>query len=176
MSAVMSDCGKYRYELRRQLSDLDSSVCVFIMLNPSTADAELDDPTIRRCKGFASRLGCGELIVVNLFALRSTNPRELYAAGDPVGELNHEYVVKALDEVLSYGGFVICAWGTHGKLMEQDETVLGWIEGESVSGREINPYCFGVTKSGFPKHPLYLPNNSELLEYTGRTNHANPCD
>jgi hypothetical protein len=137
----------------------------FIMLNPSTADAEQDDATIRRCIGFARRHNCSELIVVNLFAYRATNPRELYKAHDPVGPDNMEHVLRALEDTYKSEdpGYVVCAWGAHGKLMDQDETVLGWIEGE-----DFPAYCLAINKDGTPKHPLYMPADAQLIPYHGR--------
>ena len=155
--AIISECGKYRYSLTRKWAD--GPRCVFIMLNPSTADAIQDDPTIRRCIGFAKDWGCGELIVVNLFAYRATEPKDMLAADDPVGPENMEYVKRAVrlaaGEGDRYGmppaGPVVCAWGAHGGHMGQDQTVRGWIEAELVT-----PMALAFTKDGQPRHPLYL--------------------
>src|SRR5262249_44998661 len=84
-SAVISACGRYRYYLCRKLAGGGGRVATFIMLNPSTADAERDDSTIRKCVGFGRRWGCGQLHVVNLFGLRATQPTELRTVGNPVG-------------------------------------------------------------------------------------------
>jgi hypothetical protein len=86
-NAVISACGKYRHVLIRQVSS-DESTAVFIMLNPSTADAMTDEPTIRRCIGFARCRGCGQLLVLNLFAFRATDPADLKRAADPIGPEN----------------------------------------------------------------------------------------
>src|SRR6185369_17379869 len=94
MTAVISKCGKYRYSLRREWIGGAGTVC-FIMLNPSTADASVDDPTIRRCIGFAQRWGYQILEVVNLYAYRATRPRDMFAAADPVGPENEYYLCKA---------------------------------------------------------------------------------
>jgi hypothetical protein len=164
VSAIISDCGKYRYELRRKLKDYGRQ-CLFIMLNPSTADASLDDPTIRRCKGFAQTWECGELIVCNLFAYRATNPKELYDVPDPVGTDNKGYLQEAAEEVQHAHegpGIIVCAWGAHGEFMDQGEAVMGWLDNVVAQ-----PKCLGVTKDGHPKHPLYLPSNSELVLYSG---------
>lgn len=166
MSAIISDCGLYRYELRRKLGGYGPP-CLFIMLNPSTADAEQDDPTIRRCMGFAKSFGCGELIVVNLFAYRATSPKAMMAANDPVGEKNKDYVMAAADETidpLGGPGVIVCAWGQHGNHIDQGETVVGWLEGE-----DYEMYCLGTTKDGSPKHPLYLRSDSKLIEYRGKS-------
>ncbi len=122
--------------------------CVFIMLNPSTADAEQDDPTIRRCIGYAKAWGYDRLEVVNLFAYRATDPREVFAlsqSGDPVGPRNQEVINQATGDA----GMIVCAWGAHGGYMGQDETVLGWLH-------DKERYSLGLTKDGKPRHPLYL--------------------
>lgn len=93
--AVISDDGLYRYLLERHWDDTTSS-CTFVMLNPSTADALVDDPTIRRCVGFAKSFGCGSLRVVNLYAYRATKPAELWTVDDPVGPANGSYWFSAL--------------------------------------------------------------------------------
>ena len=169
--AVISDCGKYRYKLTRKLSDSHKS-CLFIMLNPSTADANEDDPTIRRCMGYAIGWGYGELIVVNLFAYRATKPTELYSrlVEDPIGPENHHYVTSAVDQVTRQyledpipNGPTICAWGTHGSFMNQDQTVLGWIESAGVT-----PMCLQKTKAGHPSHPLYLKKGLMPTTFGGR--------
>src|SRR5579885_3397338 len=110
MTAIVSDCDKYRYLLTRPAeveSPLRSSA-VFVMLNPSTADATLDDPTIRRCRGFAKAWGCNGLVVANLFAYRATNPKELKLADDPIGPDND----KILRELAKEHYDIVCAWGS----------------------------------------------------------------
>lgn len=147
MTVIISKCKKYRYWLERDTGIPIKNACVFIMLNPSTADAELDDPTIRRCRGFAERFQCGKLVVVNLFAYRATKPADLYKAKDPVGPENDKYISKALQ----MPGVLIGGWGANDtrdrvtKLME----LAAW--------RRVAICCLGKTKSGAPKHPLYLP-------------------
>ena len=165
--AIISDCGRYRYRLTRQCG-LTTGGCVnFIMLNPSTADAKEDDPTIRRCMSFALRWGFRELVVTNLFAYRATDPREMKKAADPVGPENMQYVQEAADYAVhgweAYGikGLVICAWGNHGSYMDQDKTVLGWIG-------HLNPMALRVSQSGQPAHPLYLPKKLNPQPYEGR--------
>lgn len=147
MSAIISKCGKYRYWLERDLASPNKNHCVFVMLNPSTADAELDDPTIRRCKGFAERFECGKLVVVNLFAYRATKPVALYAAKDPVGPENDAYLSKALN----LPGVVLCGWGAN-PVHSRDAKVK-----QFASWLNVNLCCLGKTANGSPKHPLYLP-------------------
>lgn len=170
MDAVISECGKYRYALTRRVG-LGERAAAFIMLNPSTADATLDDPTIRRCMGFARQMGCGKLLVLNLFAVRATDPADMRAADDPVGADNKAWFDRYFKDwgriYSSWSGPVICGWGVHGSYMEQDETILGWLESYSLS-----PMTLGTTKEGFPKHPLYVPYSADLGPYLGRRTHA----
>lgn len=157
MSAEISPCGQYRYTLtRRPLSPYpDRGTAVFCMLNPSTADATLDDPTIRRCRGFADRWGCNGITVVNLYALRSTDPRALWAHTDPVGEAN-SYWLRA---VARDCGTVVCAWGAHAREDRVREAVAIF---QSV-GADLR--CLGVTKAGAPRHPLYVRGDQPLLPW-----------
>ena len=152
MSAIISPDGKYRYRLWRDLGgySLSHSVC-FVMLNPSTADATEDDPTIRRCIGFARRFGYNHLSVVNLFAYRATNPSMLLEVGprEAIGPDNDRHIV---DAVCGAHG-VICAWGNRGSLGNRGEEVLKLIRAQGVE-----PECLGTTKIGQPAHPLYLSN------------------
>lgn len=158
MSAVISDCGKYRYHLSRPLGIMGSGTCTFVMLNPSTADAMLDDPTIRRCIGYAKALGCDSLQVVNLFAYRSTSPDVLTGMSRDmaVGPENDRYIVQAC----ALAAYVICAWGNHGTLFGRADEVLKLLRerGVSPSALKING------KSGQPAHPLYLKGDARPME------------
>src|SRR3954453_788312 len=107
-NAVISACGRYRYLLTRQVGP-GTRTAVFIMLNPSTADATDDDPTIRRCIGFARQWGCGRLAVLNLFALRATDPAWMKQADNPVGPENRDWFDRTFPA--SHDGPVVCAWG-----------------------------------------------------------------
>jgi hypothetical protein len=119
------------------------------MLNPSTADAEQDDPTIRRCVGFSRSWGAGALVVVNLFALRSTDPAALLTHPEPVGADNDEHLRDVALDAWRDGGRLVCAWGAHlaapPRALEVHERV-----------RDMDPLCLGTTKSGAPRHPLYV--------------------
>lgn len=148
-SAVFDSARIYRYTLERHWGD--TKPAVFVMLNPSTADAFTEDPTIRRCISFAKREGCGGLIVVNLFALRATDPRALYSHADPVGPLNDGIVYEAHYQ----GSPVIAAWGTHGALNGRDRAVCSLLE-------FCDLMALGVTKDGHPRHPLYVPGDAPL--------------
>lgn len=142
--AYITPCGKYRYILSRDWSDGQPlKTVVFVGLNPSTADAEVDDPTIRRCVGFARTWGYNRLWMVNLFAFRATDPADMKRAEDPVGEFNGS-IVGAASNVAD---LTIAAWGTHGSFRNQDLRYLGGLK---------NPHHLGLSKGGHPKHPLYL--------------------
>lgn len=158
LSAVISDDGKYRYWLKRDMSkyELEARPCVFIMLNPSTADHKNDDPTIRRCRGFAEQLNYNMLIVVNLFALRATDPKDLYSNDDPIGILNDQAIQKAVEIGKSNKGMVICAWGNHGKYMDRGNIVLNNVGKENLHYLKLN-------KGNIPAHPLYLRKNLKPL-------------
>src|SRR4051794_33028496 len=159
-NAVISICGRYRYLLTRQVGP-GLCTATFIMLNPSTADATNNDPTIRRCIGFARQWGCGQLVVLNLFAMRATDPADMKLADDPVGPENKDWFDRTLRD--QDDGPVVCAWGVHGEHRGQDLTVLGWLKSYG-----IRPLALGVTRDGHPKHPLYLPKAAELVLYTAR--------
>lgn len=160
LSALISPCGKYRYWWSRSLGMQlhDGKPCIFIMLNPSTADDKQDDATTRRCKDFAAGLGYDQIGVVNLFALRATNPGELYAAADPVGPENDEAIMEAAYYADAVGGIVICGWGNHGKHKARDEAVLTMLEG-------IELHCLKQNEDGTPTHPLYLSRDLKPMLY-----------
>lgn len=123
---------------------------LFIMLNPSTADSEKDDPTIGRCVNFAKASRYERIEVVNLFAYRTKSPKVLKALThehDPVGFRNQQTIEKAAQEA----GIIVLAWGAHGGHLGQDETVLGWLEPWKEKLRMLE-----LTKGGRPKHPLYI--------------------
>jgi hypothetical protein len=141
-SAVISHCGRYRYALERVWEEGLSRLLI-VGLNPSTADGSTDDPTVRRCVGFGRSLGFSGLLVGNLFAARSTSPVALQQCDDPVGPENDRWLV----ELEQRADKVIVAWGNRGRLLNRNEQVLTLLR---------NPYCFGRTAAGEPRHPLYL--------------------
>lgn len=143
--AIFSPCMQYRYHLWRVWSD--GAPAVFIMLNPSTADEIVNDPTVERCERRARMMGYGGLRVVNIFALRSTDPKLLFLHNDPIGEQND----KAIIESVSGAGLVVCGWGGHGKFMDRGNEVLSLIRNAGVI-----PYCLKINKDNTPKHPLYM--------------------
>lgn len=158
--AGIGDDGQYRYWLRRTISMLDDRGLVFVMLNPSTADAREDDPTLRRCRVFASLWGFGRLGVVNLFAHRATDPKELRRVADPVGPLN-DSVIRAHCERAS---LVVAAWGIHGNLYGRDREVLGLL---ADVGQPVR--CLGLTRDGSPRHPLYVRGDAACVAYPQTT-------
>lgn len=157
--AFVSGDGQYRYRLMRKWGP--GPTCLFIMLNPSTADANMDDPTIRRCISFSRREGCGSLEVLNLFALRATSPRVLAVHPQPHGP--HEAAV-ARTTIEMIDGPVVCAWGADPMARGAFQYMLDLIR---ASGRV--PMCLGLTKSGAPRHPLYLPADAALVPFEGDT-------
>ena len=153
--ATLSEDRVYRYLLTRTWAPAGPVMC-WIMLNPSTADAMTDDPTIRRCTRFARREDCGGIAVVNLFALRTPNPRVLPVAGDPVGPDNDLFI----DEHATPGRLVVAAWGAGGTLHGRAATVTGRLTAAGVHLR-----CLGVTDAGQPRHPLYLRADAPLIPW-----------
>lgn len=147
--AMISIDGRYRYRLTREW-DATAQKMTFVMLNPSTADATLDDPTIRRCIGFAQRDGFGGIYVVNLYAFRATEPKDMKRAIDPVGPENDALLRFAFRRSAEQHAPVIAAWGTHG-----DPYRVRQVRGLMTdAGADV--YSLGVTKDGHPKHPLYI--------------------
>jgi hypothetical protein len=158
--AVISDCGRYRYVLTRRVGS-GARIATFILLNPSTADGTRDDPTIRRCIGFTRAWDCGQLVVLNLFALRSPSPAVLKRAEAPAGSENRKWFEQVLAGRPRRGlGPIVCGWGTHGEHRDQDRVVLGWLD-----EFRVRPLAFGLTKDGHPRHPLYLPAATELIPF-----------
>ena len=153
--AVFDDTGVYRYRLGRRRNS-GSGAVTFIMLNPSTADADVNDPTIRRCIGFAWDWGYRVLAVVNLFAFRATTPRELRRATHPVGPRNDEHLLTAVDGA----ELVVAAWGIHGALHGRDREVTALLSTRAPLT------CLGLTKHGLPRHPLYMPKRATPTPYS----------
>lgn len=156
-SAMLSPCQKYRYFLARTW-DASKSRALFVMLNPSVADAATDDPTIRRCVRFAQQFGCGGIRVVNLFAYRATDPSELRTAVSPVEHTLGENNTR-IRSACRHSSPVIAAWGKDGRLQGRDKIV--W----RILADMGKVYCLGCNKDGSPKHPLFLSYNQELEVY-----------
>lgn len=147
--ATFSDDMRFRYRLTREFGRI--STLVFCMLNPSTATAEENDPTIRRCIGYARLWGFGRLIVVNAYAYRSTDPHAMFAleqqGKDIVGPHNDEAIKLAAAEARAFDGFVVAAWGRHTSAARAAR--IAKLVGELR--------CLGINRDGSPVHPLYQP-------------------
>ena len=154
-TALFSEDRIYRYVLMREW-DAGQPYVLFIGLNPSTADEQKDDPTIRRCIKFAINWGFGGLRMMNLFAYRSTDPKVLLKVENPVGWDNDVF----LKEYAHSAGRISAAWGTQGKLLNRDKEVMGMLGNRKI-------YCLGKTKHGYPRHPLYVPYSSEVVFMNG---------
>jgi hypothetical protein len=157
-AATFSDCGAYRYDLSRGWAE--RPIVVFIMLNPSTASDLIDDPTIRRCIGYAKAWGHGGLVVVNLFALRSTDPKALYEHPEPVGADNDATLARWMGHRAVKR--VVAAWGAHGALASRGDHVRQLAR---AAGRPLER--LGLTKGGQPVHPLYQRADATLEALDG---------
>jgi hypothetical protein len=150
-AAEFSSCRNYRYTLHRDWAD---GQCVgFLMFNPSTADETIDDPTIRKCRGFAERWGYGRMVIVNLFSIRGTDPKIVGRVSDPVGPLNNYHITEATKDCRE----LVCAWGCgghmKGALQRRPRAVLELLEEKRFS---MPITCLGYSKDGSPRHPLML--------------------
>ena len=157
-TARLSDCGAYRYVLSRTW-DAALGRCLFVMLNPSTADALSDDATIRRCVNFSRAWGYGALRVVNLFALRSTDPKHLYKHPDPVGPDN----ARTISAEAADASLVVIAWDNHGVYKGRGATVY-----QELFRSGCAVHCLGLTGLGEPKHPLRLAATTRPILYPPR--------
>jgi Uncharacterized protein conserved in bacteria len=146
--AVLTPNREYRYRLSRTWNS-EKSPLGFIMLNPSTADESENDPTIRRCVGYAKDWGYGSILVGNLFALRATNPSQLRKHHNPIGPENDEH----LRSICTESEMVVAAWGTKGVVNDRGPEVV-----EMLS---VDLYALNTTKAGHPNHPLYQSKDAE---------------
>lgn len=149
--AAFSPCRKYRYALWR-IWNKDLPACLFIGLNPSTADETNNDPTIRRCIGFARDWGYGGLYMANIFAFRATNPAKMKAAPNPIGPENDKWLNKPSNQA----AITICAWGIHGTYMDRDKDALCLL---------YDAHCLALTNDGHPRHPLYLKKDCKPIKF-----------
>jgi hypothetical protein len=163
--AVLSACGAYRYTLSRRWGA--GEPLRFVMLNPSTADASVDDPTIRRCIGFARRDGFPALVVLNLYAYRTTDPKALLTCVDPVGPDSKAYLWSHLFLACEIKAPVVAAWGINAKPGRVAE-VLDLVRG-------VDWRCLGTTKDGHPRHPLYVRSDQPLVPLPTTTQKPEPC-
>lgn len=143
--AVYSDCGTYRYALSREWGA--GRRLLYVMLNPSTASELRNDPTVERCERRARALGYGAFRVVNIFAFRTTDPRDLKAADSPIGPENDRIIAEAAE----WSDAILCAWGAHGNHLDRGIRVADMLR------RTTRPLLhLGLTQSGAPRHPLYV--------------------
>lgn len=160
-SAVVSPCGTYRYELRREW-DATLPVLCYIMLNPSTADAHVDDATIKKCVRIARLRGYGAIRVVNLYAFRTVSPavlRQAYVVNGLeyiVGPDNAAHVTGVINDCHT----VVAAWGVY-----LPESGWPWLVEKLLASCKAK--CLGTNKNGSPRHPLYLRDDSALVNYMG---------
>lgn len=158
--AVISPCGRYRYRLWRHWSDAPHAL--WVMLNPSTADGTKDDPTIRRCISFARAWGCGGIVVVNLYALRATNPDHLWQARsehgfDIVGPANDATIAESITG--AHVGTRVAAWGTQAR--PDRVAALHRI----ATAADVDFVCLGRSRAGMPRHPLLVRRGTEREPY-----------
>lgn len=151
--AIISECEKYRYFLSRSWIGHGKKIC-FIGLNPSTADASFDDPTIRRCVDFSKRFDGSHLLMVNIFAYRSTNPKFLEDIDDPFGEKNSYWI----DYALSEADIIISAWGNNKLAATHARAIV-----PEKFHQILN--CLDYNKNNSPKHPLYVKKDTELKKF-----------
>jgi len=151
--AYFSNDEKYRFILTRKWNKANK-VVVFIGLNPSKATEMISDPTVRRCVNYAKQWGYDEMIMLNIFALRSTNPKQLYKSKDPIGDMN-DFCIR---EDIEMADLIVASWGNHGEHLGRGMEVYKII-------KEMNVKCFGINQSGQPVHPLYQRNDAELIDF-----------
>lgn len=165
-SAAFSQCGLFRYRLTRQVPELPAHApgrtLVVIMVNPSTADAQADDPTIRKVQGFALRAGFNRVVVGNLFAFRSTDIKGLRTVDDPRGGRRN---LEALAAMMGEGAAVLFAWGPEAKVPRKWRG--RWRTIADLADRAgITPLCLGVCSDGQPRHPLMVAYAQPLIPWS----------
>lgn len=127
---------------------------MFVCLNPSTADDEQDDPTVRRCIAYSKAWGYSSYVMTNLFAIRATDPRVMLAAEDPIGPENDRYLI----ETARQAAVVVAAWGKHGAHRDRATAVQSMLPGL---------HYLKLNGDGSPAHPLYLPKKLTPIEFNG---------
>lgn len=159
--ARLSDDGVYRWDLLRTWDiGARQPIDTWIMLNPSTADADDDDPTIRRCIGFSKLWGAGGIRVVNLFALRSVDPNTLRRHPDPIGDHNDAAIARAVCLTRASEGRTVVAWGSHVMAVHRARHVRDLVGGPLL--------CLGTTRGNHPRHPLYVRGDTALTPWRPR--------
>ncbi len=148
--------GRYRYLLWRTWAAARPRL-LWVLLNPSTADGQTADPTLRRCIGFSREWGYGGLEIVNLFAFRTRQPHDLQSTPDPVGSENDRYLAEAATRATR----ILVAWGERGTYHQRDRTVLALLSQHAVQPLS----CLGTTQNGCPCHPLYRARSTRPVPY-----------
>lgn len=156
--ARISPCERYRYSLTRRWGPTSGSAATWLLLNPSTADATVDDQSVRRMVDFSHQFGHDSLVVVNLFGLRATRPAALALAADPVGPDNDQAL---LDACLG-ADQVIAAWGSEPRAVNRARVVLALLDTHAATGRLFPMSCLGRTATGQPRHPSRLSRSTSL--------------
>lgn len=151
--ATFSSCRKYRYDLIRTW-DPNKKTVSFVCLNPSTADERENDPTVRRCITYAKDWGFGTFHMLNLFAFRATERKDMKAYPEPIGSENDKYILNIANE----SSLIICAWGADGNHLSRDKEVVRILH-------KFDLKCLAVTKDGHPGHPLYLKKDLVPIPY-----------
>ena len=157
--AIYSPCRKYRYILHRRWEpDRPDRSVMFLMLNPSTATEDVDDPTVRKCRHYAMRWGYNHLIVGNIMAYRVTDPILLRGIDDPIGPDNHQHLRDAIE---TYEPRLICAWGClPRRLVAVERTIL-----DLLRDLEVRAEALRLNAAGSPGHPLYVAMDVEPVSY-----------
>ncbi len=150
--ATFSKDRKYRYVLTRSWDD-QLPVLVYVLLNPSTADETINDPTISRCIDIAKFNGSGSIKVMNLFAFRATDPSDLKKESAPVGPDNDQFLRQEIGDLP-----VVVAWGNHGSFLDRSQAVLSLLS-------DKNLLCVAKNASGEPKHPLYIKTQTSFIPF-----------
>ena len=153
--AYFSPCRTWRYTLHR-IWEPGRDLCMFIGLNPSTADETNNDPTITRCQNYAAGWGFGGFVMTNLFAYRATDPRDMKAYRNPIGPENDLWLTRASRNV----SLIVAAWGNHGLYQNRSPNIL-----QLFRARGLPVHCLGFTQAGQPKHPLYLRRDLQPIPY-----------
>ena len=157
--ALFGSSMEHRYTLTRKwAAGRARKRIVWIMLNPSTADADQNDPTIARTISFSKKWAFSDLVILNIFALRSTDPAALKTHIDPIGPLNDHYIRKTVKSA----DLVVAGWGVHGAFLDRGREAARLVLDSSSHG-EL--WCLGVTKDGHPKHPLYIAGDTDLRKF-----------
>lgn len=149
--AIISKDKIYRYKLSRTWDSTKPTI-LFIGLNPSIANENVDDPTITRCINFAKDWGYGTLLMANLFAFRSTYPKDIYLIDDPIGKDNDHYLL----ECVTQSDLIVACWGNNGTYMNREKVITELVP---------NLYCLQKNKNGTPHHPLRLPRNIDPVPF-----------